>query len=571
MLRNIQRLAPESRFVVILDEFDEINEDLYRFGELARTFFVNLRSIASKKNVAFILVGAERMGFVMASQGQQLNKFEPEKLDSFDLETEWGDYSALVREAVKDSIKFHNSAIHRIYEMTDGHPYFTKILCAAIFNYAVERRDAEVTGSEVDFITRRVVRNLDVNSFSHYLRDGVRGNEEEQEIVAADRSLLLRLWVQCARTDRPVTMEFLKRYARSSPLDSSKIRPLIEDFCTRGVMIEDESGYRPKVDLFARWLVEYGFSALILDPLSESLAEAKYEREAKAHVTSDEVVSLVDRWELYGPRKVTEERVRSWLQQVESVVQQRLLFKLLQNVRFIGLMEAHEKFQNAHSWMRQKLPIPIKRKKAQRRDDIYVSYVDGPGKSGADCARIYANVNEIVLDNVIDPQHVRERFASVPNDKLSGLVVVDDFIGTGGTLEAGLSEMEEYFDSVQVGVKHPLSVVALCGTVEGERRVREYIDRTVPNASVFISEILSAQHFAFHRDSDMWDSVAEMEEAKTLVGNLGGRVQPRAPLGYKGQGLLVTLWRNCPNNSLPILYGVGKGSDPWEPLFPRIR
>ena len=45
----------------------------------------------------------------------------------------------------------------------------------------------------------------------------------------------------------------------------------------------------------------------------------------------------------------------------------------------------------------------------------------------------------------------------------------------------------------------------------------------------------------------------------------------RRPLGYRGQGLLLTFSRNCPNNSLPILYGTGKGTARWTPLFPRLQ
>ena len=60
--------TPTRRFVVIFDEFDEINEDLYRHGELANTFFLNLRTLSSKRNLAFILVGAERMPYVMSAR-----------------------------------------------------------------------------------------------------------------------------------------------------------------------------------------------------------------------------------------------------------------------------------------------------------------------------------------------------------------------------------------------------------------------------------------------------------------------------------------------------------------------
>ena len=571
LVEKIRRDSPSSRFVVILDEFDEIDEELYRSGPLARTFFLNLRTLSSKKNVAFVLVGAERMPYIMTSQGEKLNKFEPVELDSFDLETEMGDYTALVSDPVSDSIKFHDSAIRKLYDLTVGHPYFTKMLCEEIFDYSVECSDAEVSASEVDVAARRVVRRLQINNVAHYWRDGVRGNEEEQEIGATKRARLLLLWVRNSHANRAETIESLEEYARSGSLDPSEVRPLINEFCKRGVFVEKERTYHPKIELFSSWLKQHGLAKLIDDPLADELESKRREIEAKAYVSSEEIVGLVDQWDVYGPRKVTEDRVRMWLGQVPSVIERRLLFKLLMHVRFVSYEQAQERFASVHSLIRKQLPVRVQRKRIQRRDDIYVSYVDGAGKSGAECARMYANVNEIVLTNVISPEEIHDRLRDVDGEAKAGLVVVDDFIGTGSTLESGLQKMQEIFQQADVGSRHPLLVVALCGTREGEKRVSEYIDRTMPEANLRVCEVLAPEHYAFHDESNIWESEVEMDSARTLVANLGERVQRSSPLGYKNHGLLLTFWRNCPNNSLPILHGRGKRSSPWEPLFQRIR
>ena len=571
LMNTINRLPIPTNFAIILDEFDEINESLYRFGELASTFFLNLRSLSSRRNVAFVLVGAERMPYVMASQGEKLNKFERESLDSFNLETEWPDYVALVRDPVNGLVKFHESSIRKLFELTDGHPYFTKMLCADLYSYSVESKDAEVTASEVEVVQRRVIQKLDINAFAHYLRDGVRGNEDEREIVATDRSHLLRSWVRCVRANRPRTIEALQESGRSRSLDPSSVAPLLDDFCRRRVFVEAQGTYNPKVQLFSLWLKEHGISQLIPDPLGDELALAKQNREAAAYVSSKEILELVEKWDIYLSRRVREEKVRAWLEQVESVVDQRLLFTILTHVKFIGLEDAQQMFEAAHAWMRRKLPVPIKRRRSERRSDIFVSYVDGAGKSGAECARMYARVNEIVLSNVIAPQEVESRFADVDKSNFVGLVIVDDFIGTGNTLQCGLKQLSQCFDLFQVGTKYPLLVVALCGTVEGEIRVRDHIKQSLSDADLYLCDVLAPQHYAFHQDNCIWQSVAEMDLAKTLVTNLGERVQPRNPLGYNNQGLLLTLWRNCPNNSLPILHSKGRRSTPWMPLFERIR
>lgn len=69
------RIHPERRFVVILDEFDEIPPELFLYGNLAETFFGNLRALSRCKNVCIVLVGGENMPFIMERQGQKLNNF----------------------------------------------------------------------------------------------------------------------------------------------------------------------------------------------------------------------------------------------------------------------------------------------------------------------------------------------------------------------------------------------------------------------------------------------------------------------------------------------------------------
>ncbi len=431
LLEQLKIQRPESRYVVILDEFDEINESLYRYGELANTFFLNLRTLSSKMNMALVLVGAERMPYVMASQGEKLNKFARESLDSFNLETEWADYCALVQSPVENAIKLHEPALRKLFEFTDGHPYFTKMLCATVYECAVEAKDAEVSSAEVEKAAERVVATLDTNAFAHYWRDGIRGNSNEIEIVSFNRCRLLVAWARTARSKKPLTCDAIQDNVHSGVLSPGDVLPLLEDLCRRGVFQEQDGTYLPAVDLFAVWLREGGFSRLVSDQLGEELAEAKLQQEDAAYVQAKEIVDVASEWDLYQGREITADQIRAWLEQVESNVEQRLLFKVLQNVRFFREREAREKFSEAHRWIRSKLPVPVKKSRAQRRDDIVVSHADGPGKSGAYYAALYANENEIVSGNVVAPSELGNVLGSMRNGRQIGLVIVDDMIGTG--------------------------------------------------------------------------------------------------------------------------------------------
>ena len=470
---------PKLRFVVILDEFDEINESLYRHGELANTFFLNLRTLSSRRNLAFILVGAERMPYVMSSQGEKLNKFVHESLDSFDRESEWVDYCNLIRTPIENSIKIHEAALRKCFELTQGHPYFTKVLCATVYASAVDTRDAEVSVGEVKRAAERVVSTLDTNAFAHYWRDGIQGDANDIEIVSLNRCRVLVAWARAARLREALDWETISTKLYSSTCNREDVLPILDDLCRRGVFQERNGEFRPAVELFSGWLTEGGFSRLVSDRLGEELAEAKQVREDLAYVKSTEIVALADNWDSYQGRQISDEKIRAWLDQVPSNVEQRLLFKLLQNIRFINDFEVREKLVNAHAWVNGKLPPLVRTSRAQRRKDIYVSFADGHGKSGAYFASIYANVNKINSSNVISPADLSRAFRKDRKLAQKALVIVDDFIGTGKNLLERLTTLEEVFQQASIGVDVPLSVIVLAGTVAGEKRVRAYLEQTM--------------------------------------------------------------------------------------------
>ena len=133
----------------------------------------------------------------MSSQGEKLNKFDNISLDSFNQDDEWQDYEDLIRGGTKHSILWHDSAVRALYSMTNGHPYFTKQICSKVFDTAVKTRDSEISHEEIDIAVDDLLRELDVNAFQHFWRDGIQGNLEEIEILALKRC---RVLVGVART-----------------------------------------------------------------------------------------------------------------------------------------------------------------------------------------------------------------------------------------------------------------------------------------------------------------------------------------------------------------------------------
>lgn len=569
LLDLLRRNRPDSRFIVILDEFDEINEDLYRYGDLADTFFLNLRTLSSKRNLAFVLVGAERMPFVMESQGERLNRFIRESLDTFDVDTDRSDYTALVRTPVHNEITITDSALAVLIELTNGHPYYTKMICAALYDRAVAAKDSEVSGVDVRRAAGQLVPKLDTNSFAHYWRDGIRGDRDKTEIRSVQRCRVLIGWARTARKGLKLTYDAIRKNMPAGSSDSrTEVSPLLEEFCTRGVFYERGDTYQPYVQLFSKWLKEDGFRMIIGDQLGDKLAEEYEQREDEAYVESHEIVSLCEGWHLYQGKQITEEVVRAWIQQVKENVQQRLLFKLLKNLRFVSELELREGFDQAHKWMRRSTISFVQREGAMTRSDMYVSFCDGQNKSGSWCASIFANVNHIVGSNVLPLPKLCATIKDKSRDVV-GVVIVDDMIGSGNNLVGKLEECSHTFEDTGIGRTVPLSVVVFCATVEGQKRVNAYLSKHMPKSKLEVCEVLQDHHFAFIDNVGFWEDQKERDVAKDLVQNLGLKIDRRNPLGYGNQGLLLSFSRNTPNNSLPILHSSGKKGFSWRPLFRR--
>ena len=261
--------------------------------------------------------------------------------------------------------------------------------------------------------------------------------------------------------------------------------------------------------------------------------------------------------------------MRAWIDQVETDVHRRQLFKLLQNVRFVTDENTGEAFQGAYENIRRRLPVFVQRKKIERRRDVLVTFLDGVAKSGAHYARQFAKANRIHSTKVIPPEGLGQTFRDKQEDGISAIVIVDDMIGTGNTLTEYLDLYAERLHQLGIGSAVPLFVCVFCATVEGETKVRLYLERTFEDCDLEVCEILDERHYAFGEELAFWDSKAEKDRVKSMVMNLGARVDKRRPLGYREQGLLLTFSQNCPNNSLPILYSNGKGASQWTPLFPR--
>ncbi|MES3020788.1 MAG: AAA family ATPase [Pseudomonadota bacterium] len=563
---------PEKRFVIVLDEFDEIHPEMYRLGALAETFFANLRTLASRSNLAFILVGGEKMPFIIGAQGDQLNKFVREPLDYFSRSNEWVEYCRLVTNPVAGLLNWDEAAINELFNVTNGHPYYTNLLCSKVVAIAIGERDTEIIVSDVRHALNVAVSELDTNSFAHMWKDGINAEREEAEVTELKRLRMLVAIGRAFRQNQRTAAGILSNLS-AVRLPEHEGMPILEDFLRREILREHNGELRCTVQLFEKWLTEIGVNRLIASTLADDLELKLQQANDAAYVAAGEVQSLSDSWPLYRAQAVGAEAIRSWLEQVKSFQEQRLLFKILQNIRFLRSEEIEEKLKVAHSrFVLQRVGALQIEKRSDKRRDVWLTYVGGPGKSGTQYARMYAKANSISTECIMEPANIERKLREADANfiKPKAILIIDDVVGSGKTMSEGIVGLAEQCGALLVNLSIPVLAVVLISTEEGEEKIYKTIKATpFCHLELYVCEYLAPSNYAFPViGNGIWSSQEEKDRAKSLCLRLGTELY-KNPLGYAGQGLLLVMPDTCPNNSLPILHRSKQTPPNWRALFLR--
>jgi len=576
-LESVVQIAPELKIVFILDEFDELPMELYKRTPIGDAFFLTLRSISGKPPFGFILVGGEKMEFIMSCQGDALNKFEPIRVDYFDKEQHWADFQDLVQKPVKEWLEISDEALSALYEQTAGNPFFTKLICRDLFEIMVKRRDCYVTYREVNEAAEKALRSVASNIFQHFWEDGIVGTGPEVEEKSVLRRKLLLAFAEVLRESKMVTEEEIENKCRKWGILDDLVENELREFERRQVLITSNDTYNCKVRFFEKWLVEKGFNEIITTLVDHDVLARRKQEEERVRVTSEEIIHLIRQWGPYKGRLITEDKVRAWLNQFGDNKKQRLMFKILQGVKFYSGDVIRSKLREAHGIVRRGL-IHRTRERQRKRSDILVSYLDCPGKSGSYLAKIYADENRIYYENVIEKSKITEKLKEKASEfSALALAFVDDFIGTGDSAceyfkrlaeKHGeiLRELSNKPGEIKSTSKLNIYFVAICGFQESQAKIEETLRLLNLPVKIHICDPLTEASKAFGDCSEIFPDEREREEAKKIAYEFGVKLVKNAPLGYGNCQATVIFEHTCPNNDLPILWQKAKD---FIPIFPR--
>ncbi|MDQ3691968.1 MAG: ATP-binding protein [Chloroflexota bacterium] len=563
-----RRLAPSARIVIAVDEFDELPRALLQRGAEGDSFFLSLRSLSGKDNVSLVLIGGEKMTFILNAQGDVLNKFEAHRVDYFTGPEGVADYRELVRRPVAGHLDISDGALSVLHEQTAGNPYFTHLICREMVDRASAARDAHITELEMRRAIEDAITRASSNSFQHFWEDGILDGGDAEEAISITRRKVLLGLADCIQSKAARTTAELAQAARRYDLSEGETTATLRSFEDRKVLrrAADDS-WKAVVPIFELWLRDRGTAEVLTTFGDEEGVVQRLRAEDAARVRFEELRRLAEEWGTYQGRLVNPEELQHWLTQFGGPFDQRAMFQVLRGVNYYSQRRVRAKLVEAHEIVVRALAQAgveyIYKGRERKRRDIAVTYLDGPGKSGALLARLYRDENGVLADMIVEPSALPRLFERTD---VAAVVCVDDLIGTGRMVSAGLEELDGACGAVlrEAGVR--LFLTAVAGTEQGREAATTACTAVTYDAELHVCDALTADSRVFSTVEGRFSDGAEQERARELTQVYGSRLEPKHPLGYGNCELAVVFEHRCPNNTLPVLWKSGPN---WDPVFPR--
>ena len=545
-----------NKYVIFIDEFDELPADLISNESISDAFFHNLRGLSQLKNVALVFIGGENIQLIK-KHTDRFNNFKDRQLDYIQ-EKYMSDYHDLIKKpSVMNLVTFGDTILDRIYNVTSGNPYFTKLLCASIWARIVHKKELHVGTKELEESINDTIHELDIHNVNYFWHDKMPLiNDEYARKLASDRRDFLRYFANSKKADNP------GEYEKQS---------IIDEYESRGILsIDENANMKLRPEIFEKWLLEYGHKQ-IKDTYADEEIRKEYEELNKSiHVENQEIHELIEDYGLYKGSEITVESVKTWLENFKDNKEKRIFFDLLKSVEFYTETRVREKFitiyeENVRGIKREikatSDEMVDKKRYKQRRDDILLSSADNLSKSGSFLLKPFADVNKIYHKKIIDLEKISENELNDHN----AILFIDDLVASGGQIDEKIKNVLK-IDGIKTFLEDKKIIFAhLLADQKAVQKLEEkYSD--YPNLSIYYHESISEKNNFYTAIQGNEGSENDEKIIREYCNKLGSR-----PMGYGEMALTIVFYYSCPNNCLPVLWKKNRKIEGKEfvPLFER--
>jgi tetratricopeptide (TPR) repeat protein len=284
-LPEVYQALDGKKMVWLLDEFDVLSS--YDPASSAETFFPYLQSMLKQHEKLFILPVVGRQLDDMPKLLSLFRRAPNQEIGLLSQESA----KRLITEPAKDSLVYDDDAIQAILELSSGHPYFTQLICHALFAQARTEQNWQVTRDDVEKIIDEAIE-IGEGGLAWFW-DGLPILERVVFSAVAEAQNIAALRAE-SFVEEPLTL--LQEYgvAPTERLAQAGER-LVEwgflDFAEGSDLpLEKVPAYKVKIELVRRWLVKR-------HPLRQEIRELE-NLEPEAHNIYKLAADLRQRYEL---------------------------------------------------------------------------------------------------------------------------------------------------------------------------------------------------------------------------------------------------------------------------------
>lgn len=583
IVETLAMRLPGWRFLVIIDEFDDLDPAFYT-GERGRLFIKALRSL-SEIGLTFFFAGSERMGVIYERHSMELNKWGSLFVDTIESAH---DGRELITRPVEGAIEYENAAVDDIFTLCSGNPFFMHLICYSLFERCIGERRTFISSASVESHLNGFMKSLAQTNFAHYWEDNPTLERQDNRQLAAENCLLL----SCVATvgtpsfsvDDLLQAQDTLNLSSRERLSSREIASVVQRLRARKVLLlTGEAGqFRVTVPLFALWLISH--AELVLLPIWRQFTQDKEVRQKEGGVVSslvavvepqfpipeDDLLAATQNLVFCGKQKDVAE-VRVWLRQFDDDNRIEIAFALLKRLTERGYVSdgarelAISKLVEAVNAKRVSMGGRMWKVVKGRKDNLCLSYVDSELKSGASLTReIVKRLNPGKSGSASEiSSWIRSHAQS---DAM--IVILDDLSSTGRTIRNGLqSWLRENQEVLAPFLKERRIMLGLLYATGSALDSIAEVDERI---SILPANMLGSDVFAFDPDAGIFQNAAELDFARDVMLQIGRELTPQNPLGFGDQGLLFAFHNTVPNNTLPVFWSNGRVNErPWKPLFSR--
>ncbi len=571
-------IPPGTRLVVAIDDFDELPPQL-REGPEADSLFNFLRSLIDEPWLSLVFVGSEILPTIIAGQAHKLNQVVPLTVRGFQ---ERAQTQRMLEQLSGNRIDWDETAVDLIHHLSAGVPYYSRQVASEIWNALKQRDRTYAQRSDVESAVAILASQAPIVHYMHLWADDLQGMalRERRSVVA---SAVLRAASQCvgpelktARIDE--VLQVAQGWMQSATL--VELRQTLERLLSREVL---RSGANPdtvevSIGLVARWLMGSGGREI------ESYYTDFYHSTARATIITDrELIDLSDGL-VYGGERISEYRIRAWLDQFDGVENRRFAFLLARRLIGEGMVKPTSFAEQVVALRKQVMLGAGGRHqdldKFKRLKNFYLIEHGESASSSQAMLSDFAKQFKIVKANVMSANRFADMVAADQTARMKVALVLDDFSGTGHQLAAAADSFVSTLDERQDLIWRD-RVIVVAGSAlaaqhltwaPGDRELGVPLDTLGNSVAGYsaVGKVVPKRLHAFDPAAEIFEGEDERSRAMDLMRTIGGALLGRAPLGYGDQGLLVCLANNCPNNTLPIIWKRGSfAGKPWLPLLER--